>query len=106
MSVETGTIVKLELVEEYVYSEGAPRLMREYSSYGASNPEGCPESGAEYIIGEQYTVQTVYPKQWNITRLDNSRTPMYVLVQDAEGKYFTCITQVGFKPKPVLVEVV
>ena len=118
MSVKTGTIVKIELVEEYVYSEGPPRLVRKNSSYyaprlvrgpsyyGAFNPEECPESGAEYIIGEPYTTQTDYSKQWNISRRDGSTTPMYILIQDAEGKYFTCITQVGFKPKPVLVEVV
>lgn len=106
MSVETGTIVKLEPVEEYVYSEDPPLLVRGYSTYGAFKPEGRPESNAEYVIGKPFTSQRVYPKHWFISRRDGSATPLYILIQNDEGKYFTLITQVGFKPKPVLVEVV
>jgi tetratricopeptide (TPR) repeat protein len=114
--VNIGTIFKFKSSEDKKISiedlHKPQPLQRTLSTYGHySTFESCPPEDMNnilYIVIDVHHLNNILPnqKQWYITRLDTKYFVGYILIEDDKGNFSYCISQHGFEPIKVDIEII
>jgi len=111
-----GTIFKFNSTQDKIISiedlQKPQPLQRTLSTYGHhSTFESCPPEDMQnilYIVIDNHHLNNILPnqKQWYITRLDAMYFVGYILIEDDKGNFSYCISQQGFEPIKVEIEII
>jgi len=115
-TVNIGTIFKFNSTQDKKISiedlQKPQPLQRSLSTYGHySRFESCPPEDMKnilYIVVEEHHLNNIISnqKQWYITRIDAKYYVGYILIEDNKGNFSYCISQYGFTPINVEINII